>query len=213
MSDMFIDDGTVNEGTFIDGEPPEEPVRDPDDPTTWAPTADAPYGFLKNGNPRKRRPNKAGSKRPGGGRRRKSSVNYAGIVHDLIMSVATPLMIGGAALQNVSMTADGWLLADRAGPIATAMGDIAAQDARIAAALEKVAEVSPYAALTAAVMPAIPQLLVNHGVLRPGIMGTIDPQAIADQMFRRQEQEGTPGDPPFDYDLPSEEMSGNGATN
>lgn len=205
MSDVMDD------GVSVDFEPPDhEPqVDDQTMPEHDFPgaTADAPYGYTKAGKPRKRRPNRAGS-RPGG--RRKTAVNYAGIVHDLIMSVAQPLMLGGATLRNTTMIADGWLLADRAGPIATAMGDIAQQEERVARALEKIAEVSPYAALTAAVMPAIPQLLVNHGRIKAGFMGTVDPDVIAAQFFHANP---TPESPGFDYDVDSEEIKVNGSSN
>lgn len=204
----------MDDGISVDDfEPPDdESAGDgPFDPEFPGSTPDAPYGFTQAGKPRKRRPNGSGTGKTGGkrpGRRKRSTVNYAGIVHDLIMSVATPLVTIGAATGNKTLLADGWLLGDRAEPVATAMGEIAQQEERIARALEKIAEVTPYAALTAAIMPAIPQLLVNHGVLKPGVMNTIDPDDIAATFMRTQP---APAEPSFDYDLPSEEMGGNGA--
>jgi hypothetical protein len=186
-------------------EPPDETGIDPDDPTTWAPTPDAPYGYLKNGNPRKRRPNKPGSRKSG--RRKRSSVQYGKVVEDLITSMSQGIGMAGLASRNTTLIAHSWLLADRAEPVGNAMQGIAEQNPRIAAGIERMAEVSPYAELVAALMPAVPQFLCNMGMIKPGLLGTVDPAKIAASFFAANGQE-----PPV-MDVESEEVppNGNGA--
>jgi hypothetical protein len=180
---------------IVDEEPPDEAPED------RAPNPDAPYGYKKDGTPYKRRPNRAGSRKGG---RKRSTTQYGKVVEDLIMSFAQPLGLAGLATRNDVLIAHSWVLADRAGPVGEAMQGVAEQNDRIAAAIEKLAEVSPYAELTAAIMPAIPQILCNVGMLKPGVLGTIDPHQIAASYYQANGQE-----PPV-MDVESEEVPVNG---
>lgn len=180
----------------VDEEPPDE---NEDESGERAPNPDAPYGYKKDGTPYKRRPNRTGGRRKGG--KRKSTTKYGAVVSDLIMAFAQPLGLAGLATRNDVLIAHSWVLADRAGPVGDAFQGIAEQNDRIAAAIEKLAEVSPYAELTAAIMPAIPQVLCNVGMLRPGVLGTVDPHEIAASYYKANGQEPPP---------PSDSVNGNG---
>jgi hypothetical protein len=65
-------------------------------------------------------------------------------------------------------------------PIASALDDLAHEDAAVAAVLERVLQVGPYGALLAAVAPLVLQVLANHEAIPPGTLGTIPP----DQLIR-----------------------------
>lgn len=57
--------------------------------------------------------------------------------------------------------------------VAEATADLATADERVAAILDKLLEVGPYGALIGAVAPMVAQILCNHKVIKPGILGTL----------------------------------------
>jgi hypothetical protein len=63
-------------------------------------------------------------------------------------------------------------------PIASAVAETAANDPKFAALLDKILHVGPYGALLGAIMPMALQLAVNHGLMQPGVMGTMPPEKI-----------------------------------
>lgn len=63
-------------------------------------------------------------------------------------------------------------------PIAAALNDLAQQDPRVAAMLDKLLAVGPYGALLAAVMPLVLQILTNHGKIPAGVLGTHTPDEL-----------------------------------
>lgn len=63
-------------------------------------------------------------------------------------------------------------------PIAQALNDLAQQDPRVAAILDKLLQVGPYGALLASVMPLVLQILCNHGKVPVGLLGTMDPDQL-----------------------------------
>lgn len=63
-------------------------------------------------------------------------------------------------------------------PIAAALNDLAQQDPRVAAVLDRILAVGPYGALLAAVMPLVLQILTNHGKVPAGMLGTLEPDQL-----------------------------------
>jgi hypothetical protein len=76
------------------------------------------------------------------------------------------------ALDSVAFTV-------HAPPISSAVADLAMEDARVAAILEKVAEVGPYGAIVLAVLPLVLQVAANHKAIPPNEeMGILTPEQL-----------------------------------
>lgn len=85
--------------------------------------------------------------------------------------------LAAGALLFVS-PADGAAVAFHTPPIASALNDLAKEDPRIAAILDRILQVGPYGALLAAIAPLVLQILCNHGKLPAGTMGAIPPDQL-----------------------------------
>jgi hypothetical protein len=68
-------------------------------------------------------------------------------------------------------------------PIAEAVNDLAAEDPRVAAILDKLLKVGPYGALLSAIAPLIVQIMVNHGKVPAGILGSETPDRLVSMLI------------------------------
>ena len=75
--------------------------------------------------------------------------------------------------------------------IATEAANVADEDERAAALLDRIASVGPYGALITAVAGLAVQLAVNHGLLKPGVMGSHDPDALMSAMMEDNADDNT----------------------
>jgi hypothetical protein len=138
----------------------------------------APWGYKPDGTPYKVDPKRyrtrearrqAGSKTPGKGKASPYRENTLG----LIQIIGLPLAAVGS--RDERFMADLVALNAMAPAIADAVDGIAQGNRRMAAALDKLAEVGPYGLLIGALTPLILQVATNHGVLPAGMMGTVEP--------------------------------------
>lgn len=74
---------------------------------------------------------------------------------------------------------------------------IAEEDARAAALLDKIASMGPYSRLVTLVVAAGMQIAANHGLVKPGVMGTMKPDEFIDAVTRTDEG-GDEDDKPTD---------------
>lgn len=188
----------------IDAPAPPERLSGPETAgeTSGAPTAvtadtDAPYGRTATGAPKAKpgRKAKSGPAAPAAPRRRGSSgartgsrapsresvaERYAQGCKNLLKTLITPLMIVGQ--RNDAVAADAATLATAGPELCDALGDLAAEEARVAAALDRLMSVGPYGALGTAVLAIVLQLGHNHGAVPPqvaGALGLTDPAVLA----------------------------------
>lgn len=185
---------------------------DPDAAPAVAPAAEpaAPYGRRKDGQParkpgrpRKARANAAGPKvpaPPGAARTaprkpaaRKPAVSpYEAAVAGPLQMLATSLAITGAAQKSPVLVADAHAIGKHAPVIAKALAEIADQDPRVAAVLERLAQVGPWGALVGALVPLALQLAANHGasaaITFGGALGVVHPQALLDEALAEQQR-------------------------
>lgn len=75
-------------------------------------------------------------------------------------------------------------------PIAVAVEDLAFQDERIRAILDRILAVGPYGVLLSAVMPLVLQVLANHNMyVKPGQLGTMSQEQVMNTFAAKQEAE------------------------
>lgn len=175
-----------------DGEIPGERPADPA----------APYGRKSDGTPRSKPGRKPGpsltgtrrtSVRPAAPRpagppkpaaaKKASGPDYKRSVQGLLQLAATPLLV--AAQRSDRAAADAAAISLHAEPIAQAVHDLATDDPRVGALLERLLAVGPYGALIAAVLPLGMQLAVNHGVAPlplASALGAQDPRGLVQQL-------------------------------
>lgn len=168
------------------------PERDP------APEPDpgAPWGRKADGTPRSkpgRRPK--GEPKPDTGKtatppprkatsgrkpppRKPSKPDYRQGIVSLLSLPAGILGAAGAGLGRRELVADAATIMMHAPPIADGLNELAGLDARVAGVLDRVLAAGPYGALVGALVPAFAQIAANHGMIRPGALGTHDPEEI-----------------------------------
>jgi hypothetical protein len=156
-----------------------DPDADPDEPAV---DPEAPYGRFEDGRPRKRRK----TTRPRGGtppapgtskRRAKKPSHYEEVAGGLLQLAVMPLLIVSPL--------DGLAVADHAPAVARAVGVTAAERPELAALLDRLATVGPYAVLLAALAPLAIQIAVNHGLLGGGAassLGAVPARVMRDRL-------------------------------
>lgn len=87
-----------------------------------------------------------------------------------------------ASVLLVKYPADACVLLANADSLAEVGQQLAEHDERIAALLEKVTEVGPYGAAAALIVTMGAQFMVNHGIIKPGIMNTVPPDVLIAQV-------------------------------
>lgn len=157
---------------------------------------EAPFGYTLEGQPKKSRagrPRKGATgtappkrTRPSSSRPRaaaSSGPDYRRGVLGLFQLPAGALMAAGMVRPELAL--DGFTLAMHAPAVAEAVNDLARENPGVAAMLDRVLQVGPYGALIAAVVPMAVQVMVNHGMLPAGFMGSMS----ADQLRALAEQQ------------------------
>jgi hypothetical protein len=97
---------------------------------------------------------------------------------------AAPLAIAGQA--NVAALADAATLTVYADPVADGFQQVAETDARVAAVLDRVMQVGPYAAIIAPLIGLVTQLGVNHRLVPEALgaqLGAMSPAAIIEHVM------------------------------
>jgi hypothetical protein len=106
----------------------------------------------------------------------------------LFQTAAVPLLF--------AQPADAAAIIIHSEPIASAASNLAANDEKFAAILDRFLQAGPYAALITAVMPLLFQLAANHKLLPPqmieaiGLQSKGDLEAMAMSMMSKQAQNG-----------------------
>lgn len=141
---------------------------------------DAPWGYKPDGTPYKvdparyekrdaaRRKQSAPKSKTGG--KTKGSAHRENVL-GLVQIIGLPL--AAASTRDDRFAADLIALNATAPAIADAVDGIAQSNRRMAAALDKLADVGPYGLLIGALAPLILQVAANHGALPVGMMGTV----------------------------------------
>lgn len=157
----------------------------PDEPTAEAPKADTPPSKSKSKRPTTRAGRAAAAaerKAAGkGGKADKapSSTTPRPRKADLETRLTTSLVTLGTGLAaagsmtSPAVTADGILVIRQAPDVSKALNDLARQDPRVAAALERMLTVGTYGALVAAVAPLMIGIAANHGVIPAHVAGMV----------------------------------------
>jgi hypothetical protein len=93
---------------------------------------------------------------------------------------AAGLIIAGQRAQSVALTADGATILVHGPGVAKAIAEIAENDPRVMALLEKVLAFGPYGVLLAALFPMVAQFGANHGGPLPLLegFGAVAPEQI-----------------------------------
>jgi hypothetical protein len=85
--------------------------------------------------------------------------------------------LGAAILFQVpALRPDAAVVAHYGPAFAEEAANLADEDERAAALLDKISGMGPYAALVSILAQAGMQVAVNHGFMRPGFMGTLPPE-------------------------------------
>ncbi len=189
-------DGPDAAGTTIPG----SPDRGEAIPGIDGSVSDAPYGLKADGTP-KAKPGRPTTRQGRAQRARRASTrtappppkrpasassapgkakgpDYAAGVMGLLQIPAAGLAVAGQV--RPELAADSAALLIYGPPMANAIAELAAQDARIAAVLDRIMAAGPYGALIAAAVPLVAQIMVNHDLLPAGLLGT----ASKDEMIR-----------------------------
>lgn len=107
--------------------------------------------------------------------------DYRPAVAGLLGLVAFPLQVGARFSPTLGL--DGIALHLHTPYIAEAVHQVALEETRVAAVLDRLMQVGPYGALFTAVTPLIMQILCNHGILRPSeAIGTYDAEQLLAQV-------------------------------
>lgn len=168
----------------------------PPDPDAAGPAA--PYGLKLDGSPRKsnagRRPGPAGPKKVAAPRPRASArpraKEAAGPDYRaaLGMLIHLPVGIMSVAARGIrderrrqALQLDAMTLTVHGPALAEALARTAEQNARVAAALDKIVKVGPYGEVIAAVAPIALQIAANHHLVEAGaVPGTMTAEQLLD---------------------------------
>lgn len=154
--DIDLDEVQFNAPQFSDNAPESE--------------GEAPWGRKLDGSPKKRPGRAPGAPKPILNRpatspgRSRGKADYRSGINGVFQLIATPLTIIGAQKNNVPLIADGAALSLHGEGIASAVNDLAHEDARVAAVLDRILSVGPYGALIGSVLPLVAQILRNHEI-------------------------------------------------
>jgi len=164
----------------------------PPKPTEPPADAAAPYGYTKDGKPR-RKPGPAkgtGAGRPASMPRKRAHratsskrPDFRPAVLTVFQSIAAPLAMLGT--RDETFLADATAVAVHAPGIAEALNEIAQENPALAAVLTRLAAVGPYGALFAATVPLLAQVATNHGALPVAVAATFgaeDPALLLAQV-------------------------------
>lgn len=168
--------------TTFEGLPEAEPTTEDPRPEQDAPSLSGPAcagcGFVIERPPGKRgrmpkyhdacrpkttsKPRRKTAKASGG--------QYVEGITSLFQMAATGVVVGANGRPELYADADA--LIEHGPNIASALDALANERPEVAAVLDRIMAVGPYGALVAAFIPLIAQILTNHKVLPPGILGS-----------------------------------------
>lgn len=182
--------------TTPSSEAPERPVPTSDDPEAPFGHDDqgqplAPYGLTQEGRPRRSsagRPPGAATRRPKAAARGSSAPpkrprapqrprpkaagpDYARGVQEMLQGPMVALTLAG--MKRPELLADAAALEIHVPPIAEALGQLAHEKPEVAAMLDRLMAAGPYTALLTALIPLTLQICANHGLIKPGMAGTV----------------------------------------
>jgi hypothetical protein len=169
--------------------------------------AEAPYGRRADGTPKAKPGRPKGSRSSTGSpaaprpprprsstpRKAASKPDYRQGVAGLFQLAAAPLALAGQ--RNKALLADSATLIAFSEPMANGLQTVAEQDARVAAVLDRVLSVGPYAAVIAPLIGLCTQLAVNHGVIPVEVgqsMGAAHPDAVIEHVTGQRPPETPP---------------------
>lgn len=98
----------------------------------------------------------------------------------LLQMPAAGLIIAGQRAGSVALVADGATILVHGPGLAAAIAELAENDPRVMALLERVLTFGPYGGLLAALFPMVAQLARNHGAPQEiaGALGAVSPEEI-----------------------------------
>lgn len=158
---------------------PEAPAPDPERVVTEAPRE-----------PRKRSTRRPGqsTRKPAAGSRTRSKPrtppargpSTQEAIQGLLQMPAAGLIIAGQRAGSVALVADGATVLVHGPGLAAAIAELAENDPRVMALLERVLTFGPYGGLLAALFPMVAQLARNHGAPPEiaGALGAVAPEEI-----------------------------------
>lgn len=161
----------------------------------------APYGRrvdgtpkAKPGRPLKARRNAAGPKVPAPPARSrakaKSSASdpakaYTATVAGLLQPIALALSLAGQQTNSPVLVADACAVTEATPGLSAAVGQLAADDDRIGALIDRIAKIGPYGALIGAITPLVLQVAANHGnravLTFAAPMGVVGPEELLER--------------------------------
>lgn len=172
--------------------------------------SEAPYGFTASGAVRGRPGRKpaAGTKPPakkaipaprraipGPGQKKspvtppskKTQVDYGPALTELLSQVIGPMAVIGLMRSEPALIADAATVSNATPSIVQIANAGAEQFPFVAAILDKVCKVGPYAGALGGITLMVGQIAVNHGVIPAGLIpGTLAPAALAEKFIREQ---------------------------
>jgi hypothetical protein len=183
---------------FPAGDPPGSKTGDPD----------APYGFTADNKPRAKPGRKPAAKAtqraapaakrtiPGLAKKpaqksppppQKTAIDYGPAINSLLGQIISPMAVIGLAKGSPALIADAAAISNAAPVIAEGANLAAEQFPVVAAILDRVCKVGPYAGLVAGVTVMLGQIAVNHGAIPAGVIpGTMTPDALAKKFITDQ---------------------------
>lgn len=176
-------------------------VAGQDEPVAPAPPKldEAPFGRnKKTGEPNKRPP---GPGRPPRARTKPKPTQSTESPEDVserrtagvesLFNVGAGMALGLSIRFGDAYKADAVVLAKSAEPMAKACTEVAEQDPRFAAILDKITASGPYASLFAVSIPIVAQLAMNHGVTAMRALNAVPPEQLLAQLDEVAPDEGS----------------------
>lgn len=123
-------------------------------------------------------------------------------VFDVLTVPVAGLAVAGQAANSKPLIADAIILGRAAPQIATAVAQVADQDDRVAAIVDKLVQTSPYAALFTAIIPVVVQVAANHSPKLVGVARMAGAQSVDDIIASATEPAPAPGPGPAPAEQP-----------
>lgn len=103
------------------------------------------------------------------------------------------LQLGSSLLYQASpFRNDALVIAHFGPPFAEEAANLADDDERVARLLDKIADMGPYAALVMIAVSAGMQIGANHGLVKPGVLGTMAPDDFAAAVLGEGDDDSSP---------------------
>lgn len=122
----------------------------------------------------------------------KYQTDYRKGLNGMLQLASFPLVMLGT--QKPAFLADAAAIGEHGPGVVDAVNDLAQEDPRLAAVLDKILGMGPYGALIAAVLPLAAQLLANHKIIPAGVakaLGAKDPDVLVAKLVREMQEQAT----------------------